>query len=557
MAEERAIGTGVRMASRGEGAGASMAAPGGRREGLAGRARALAPDGFEALFAAGLGLYLAWVDNMFYGARIVEREWSPFQAVPSGDVLYYVSILTLTALLALLAWRGARADRLLYGARTAAVSTVGMAASTLLILAALAGGPLEAVCIPLAGVLTALSSGVRLMQWGRLASMLSYRGIVVTGALSYALSSCVVVLAQTVGAAMRFEPRPVIVVMTGLNCLMAVLSGAMFAKVARRVVPPGAADPAAPAAADPAGADGRGGEDAGTVARMAAALVLIGLVPVLARGMGLGLVRRVGADSGLWYVEVHLGSLAVLVLAAVCIEACFLAEGARRQLGRCYRAIVLLALAGTLAVPLPFVFHDASLVMPSILATSAFNCLHVVMWIGCAALCRAHADLSTRYFACVRLGWTLGPLAGELLAGALWGSGALAGSGPQASYLVGAASAVGVFAMHAYVFPERSLARALDVMPRRVRRPFQERCEQIARACGLSDRELEIMMYFAKGRDAAYIQQELVLTHSTVSSHRQHIYAKLGVHSQQELLDLLSGDAPVQAAAAAKRDGTS
>ena len=48
------------------------------------------------------------------------------------------------------------------------------------------------------------------------------------------------------------------------------------------------------------------------------------------------------------------------------------------------------------------------------------------------------------------------------------------------------------------------------------------------------------MMYFAKGRDAAYIQQELVLTHSTVSSHRQHIYAKLGVHSQQELLDVLS-----------------
>ena len=39
--------------------------------------------------------------------------------------------------------------------------------------------------------------------------------------------------------------------------------------------------------------------------------------------------------------------------------------------------------------------------------------------------------------------------------------------------------------------------------------------------------------------DAAYIQETLVLSKSTVSTHRQHIYQKLGIHSQQELIDLI------------------
>ncbi|MFR5091378.1 MAG: response regulator transcription factor [Adlercreutzia equolifaciens] len=48
------------------------------------------------------------------------------------------------------------------------------------------------------------------------------------------------------------------------------------------------------------------------------------------------------------------------------------------------------------------------------------------------------------------------------------------------------------------------------------------------------------MIMFAKGRNLAYIQEELFISKSTVSTHRQHIYKKLGIHSQQELLDLVS-----------------
>ena len=60
----------------------------------------------------------------------------------------------------------------------------------------------------------------------------------------------------------------------------------------------------------------------------------------------------------------------------------------------------------------------------------------------------------------------------------------------------------------------------------------------------LVSREGEIMIMFAKGRNLAYIQDELFISKSTVSTHRQHIYKKLGIHSQQELLDLVQAANP-------------
>ena len=502
--------------------------------------RSLVPTRDELMFGVALSLYLAWVDNMFYGAKIVERSWSPFQGLGAGDVLYYVSIVTLLVLLCFLAWRGSVADRVLYSPRMCTAGAAGMVLSTLLILTTIPGGVIEAVAIPLAGVLSALASGVCLMQWSRLTSGLDYRSIVVTGAFGYVLAKVIVVVAQMGGFAFRDDAILVIVVMTVLNCLFAAGSDLMFRICALRQD----AWEGWMSAGDDADhernilSDGPG--ETGTVMRMTVALVVIGFIPVLAREMGLSTVREFAEMPASWFVELHAGSLLVMGLAALLIVASFLSQEARRRLGGCYRLVALLAFAGSLLMPLPFVFNDAGLALPGIWASSAFNCLHIMMWIVIASFGRAHRELSTRYYAVVRIGWTLGPLLGGLLAHGLWQSEMLPVSGVQVTYVLAVGCTLGVYLMFAYIFPERSLAHALDVMPRRARRPFQERCHALAQRSGLSEREFEIMMYFAKGRDAAYIQQELVLTHSTVSSHRQHIYAKLDVHSQQELLDLLN-----------------
>lgn len=65
------------------------------------------------------------------------------------------------------------------------------------------------------------------------------------------------------------------------------------------------------------------------------------------------------------------------------------------------------------------------------------------------------------------------------------------------------------------------------------------RCAAVAREGGLTEREAEILVYLARGRTKAYIADVLFVTENTVRSHVRNIYSKLGVHTRQELLDLL------------------
>ena len=43
----------------------------------------------------------------------------------------------------------------------------------------------------------------------------------------------------------------------------------------------------------------------------------------------------------------------------------------------------------------------------------------------------------------------------------------------------------------------------------------------------------------ARGRDRAYIQEQLVVSRNTVKAHVKHIYAKFDIHSHQDLIDLV------------------
>lgn len=76
------------------------------------------------------------------------------------------------------------------------------------------------------------------------------------------------------------------------------------------------------------------------------------------------------------------------------------------------------------------------------------------------------------------------------------------------------------------------------------RMPFHERCQLTADLFLLSHRELEILYLLAKGRNAAFIQRELVISEGTVRTHMRNIYHKMGVHSQQELMDLVESIVP-------------
>lgn len=95
------------------------------------------------------------------------------------------------------------------------------------------------------------------------------------------------------------------------------------------------------------------------------------------------------------------------------------------------------------------------------------------------------------------------------------------------------------------IAPSRTFVLAETALHQSILKPkasaddeFHRRCEKLSSTFGLSKRETEVLGYLAKGRSQPYIREELVLSKNTVSSHVKHIYAKLGVHSKQELIDL-------------------
>lgn len=69
--------------------------------------------------------------------------------------------------------------------------------------------------------------------------------------------------------------------------------------------------------------------------------------------------------------------------------------------------------------------------------------------------------------------------------------------------------------------------------------PWRRVCHEIAQLYKLSARETEVFLLIAKGRNAEYIQQELVISTHTAKTHIANIYHKLGVHSSQEMLSLI------------------
>jgi DNA-binding NarL/FixJ family response regulator len=71
----------------------------------------------------------------------------------------------------------------------------------------------------------------------------------------------------------------------------------------------------------------------------------------------------------------------------------------------------------------------------------------------------------------------------------------------------------------------------------------------------LSGRQWEVLTRLLRGERAPSIATDLHLSQSTVRNHLSDIFRKLGVHSQQELLQLLRTAPRVQARAAAGMEG--
>ena len=67
-----------------------------------------------------------------------------------------------------------------------------------------------------------------------------------------------------------------------------------------------------------------------------------------------------------------------------------------------------------------------------------------------------------------------------------------------------------------------------------------ERLRSIAKRYGLTGREIDVLRLITQGYTAKRISEELFISINTTQTHIGHIYAKVGVHKKNELIDLVN-----------------
>ena len=65
-------------------------------------------------------------------------------------------------------------------------------------------------------------------------------------------------------------------------------------------------------------------------------------------------------------------------------------------------------------------------------------------------------------------------------------------------------------------------------------------CRQLRARHGLTEREAEVVLLIAQGHTQTYCAEALVVSINTIRSHMKHIYAKMDIHSKDELLEALA-----------------
>lgn len=198
--------------------------------------------------------------------------------------------------------------------------------------------------------------------------------------------------------------------------------------------------------------------------------------------------------------------------------------GRGAALNKSYRLAVFVMMVGVLLVPWPVM--EASVLPGEAVVLAGFLGLEVVLislFLVLAEITGTDCALSfSAGFASLFAGGIIGALVAIALARVTYAIVVLAGAITLLSYI--------------FLFTERDF----DALSQLVTEgdSLEVACAEITERYGLSNRESEILAYALRGRTSERIAQELVISKSTVDTHLRRIYAKCGVHSRQELIDL-------------------
>lgn len=225
---------------------------------------------------------------------------------------------------------------------------------------------------------------------------------------------------------------------------------------------------------------------------------------------------------------------------------CFLTIWAIRNrpllLDSFFNLALLLLMAGFLFAPI------SQQTVPSLtsnLIEAGKTCFWLVFWPALAALSARNRAGTLPLFAwsgfLLCTGVTAGAELGRLCYAAMTGS--FIASTAVAGVVVLCLAAFALFGMKGFSYDAtvEALTASTEVAEHEPTPDLDSTVTRIAGAAGLTAREAEIFALLAQGRNGAHIQRQLGVSYNTVKTHVAHIYTKLGVHSHQELIDLVAG----------------
>lgn len=300
----------------------------------------------------------------------------------------------------------------------------------------------------------------------------------------------------------------------------------------------------------------------GFFARLVAAVAIFALVVGMTRGFtAMSESMQTVSDQG---VVIVFGSATIFAVVFL-VVGLFVRDF---DISRLYYPATILAAAGILLMPCLSVLFgiDGGGVFEGQAIGIAYALFIMVIWCLCSHVSYVTSIPVVRVF-----GWGRGASAAGTTVGWLMGYLMMRESSADATFFIGISIAMAfvLFIVAMLVFNDRAIGQVLSRargrvfsqgedfrgLPHDAASPWlgtgesgeavhregswTKGCNEIAEECKLSPREREVLFLLSKGRTIDYIHNELGISFNTAKTHIRNVYTKLGVHTRQELLDMV------------------
>jgi DNA-binding CsgD family transcriptional regulator len=455
----------------------------------------------------GLALHRAWIAAFFFSANTLTNV-NVNDSYP--NMTYSISLAALIVVLLLGGLLPKPMKKLMQAQALKVLSPALVSVGTLLLLATTSPDTSYFASL-LSGLFTGIGSGFLLLYWGEVYGSSDSTTAQIHSALAFTLALFVYALFLLLSSSLLY-------ILVGT--ILPLLSGIVLIR-ALRIVPNERETNPIP-----------GGDI--NVLRVAAVACVISFVHAALIGVRASLPLANGSVPSLVAVETSYAFtlfVSTLIIAVLIFVTIFVSK--KPNMGLIYRFVLIFTIIGVLFSP----FFGLPGSLSSIIVNTGYSCFELIFWIALSNICFRYHIPPVQVFGLGRVGWAIGVFLGGLHPPLpfleIFQVDAL-----TAPFFLVAILIIFVVVSYAFILPEHTIV-AITIGFGGRHGSLQSRCQKLSRQFSLTQRESEVLACLVKGRDTSYIQHFLNISAGTVSTHRQRIYQKTGVHSRQELLDLL------------------